>query len=210
MSWCDCLQECVKSKFDCDKEALARRKELNRITSNGAITIVGTNSSNITTYKDLAQHHHRARLYTSSSTTQTTATSSWTEGLPIECLPTKQLNKLLEQSLKFEALVMPDFYATPLGREEHERMFWDTWLGERKLFCWVDIETLFQNATSWNEIVNERMVDHVWTDTDTALWTQARAHREKEKPSTLVPTVYPDQKDIRKIRRAVRKQHTTN
>jgi len=145
--WCDSVKECVmiRKDFNCDKETLARRLELSKITSNGTITIVGTNSSNISTYKALSQHH-----------------GAWTKNLPIRCPSLERLKKLLKQSLDFEELVLPKFHATPLGREGHERLFWETWLGEMKLFCWVDIEKLFQNATSWDEIVNKRMVSHDW------------------------------------------------
>lgn len=57
---------------------------------------------------------------------------------------------------------MPDFFATPLGKDTHQQLFWKVWLGEKKMFCWVDLERLFQNAASWDEIVQERMVNYDW------------------------------------------------
>jgi hypothetical protein len=57
---------------------------------------------------------------------------------------------------------MPKFYATPLGKEEHIRLFWDSWLEQKKLFCWVNTDRLFENVTTWDEILNERMVTYKW------------------------------------------------
>jgi len=33
---------------------------------------------------------------------------------------------------------------------------------EKKKFCWVDIERLFQSAQSWDEIIDHRMVNIDW------------------------------------------------
>jgi hypothetical protein len=60
-----------------------------------------------------------------------------------------QLVRLLQKSLEFEQSVTPDL-----------RLFWDVWLEEKKVFLWIDINRLFQNATSWDEIFNERMVSN--------------------------------------------------
>jgi hypothetical protein len=42
------------------------------------------------------------------------------------------------------------------------QLFWDVWLKERKVVCRVDIERLFQNAQTWDEIINQRMVSVDW------------------------------------------------
>ena len=60
---------------------------------------------------------------------------------------------------------MPEFYALPLEMNEHKQIFWDVWVEEMKSFFWVDIQKLFQNATSWDEIINKRMVKYDWNAT---------------------------------------------
>jgi len=145
--WCDSLQQCSN---DCVDEENALRQELENITSDGKITIIGTNSSNIKTWKDLSDYHTGVQKLT------------WTKSLPIRCLSRKELKEILKRSLELEEMVVPEFYATPLGKDEHERLFWDVWVEEKNLFCWVDIHKLFHNAKSWNEIVNERMVNYDW------------------------------------------------
>jgi hypothetical protein len=133
----------------CAEEEEEIRKMLDKITSGGKISIVGTSSSNITMYKDLSVYHttvHKANPITS---------------LPYICPGKQQLENILKRSLELEKLLLPEFYASPLGEEEHKRLFWDVWLKENK-FCWVDIERLFQNAESWDEIIDHRMVNIDW------------------------------------------------
>lgn len=72
----------------------------------------------------------------------------------------------LQRSLELEKLLMPEFYSSPLGEEEQKRLFWDVWFRERKIFCWVDIERLFQNAQTWDEIISHRMVSVDWGSED--------------------------------------------
>jgi len=148
--WCDSTKEC-STKKQCVKTQNQRRQELDKITSDGKVSIIGTNSSNIASWKDLYHYDSDAQKL------------SWTERLPIQCPSRKELEKLLQKTLDLEELVMPEFYATPLGKDEHERLFWDVWDKEKKLFCWVDIEKLFRNAKSWDEIIHERMVNYDWT-----------------------------------------------
>ena len=126
------------------------RKMLDKITSGGKTSIVGTSSSNITMYKDLSVYHttvHKANPFKS---------------LPYICPGKKQLENILQRSLELEEKLMPEFYASPLGEEEHKRLFWDVWVKEKKKFCWVDIERLFQSAQSWDEIIDHRMVNIDW------------------------------------------------
>jgi len=126
----------------------------NQITNNGTVTIHGTNISKITTWQELATSH-RERLGSNNS-------KAWNQVLPLSCPPKNELEVLLNKSLAFEELVLPDFYNTPLGKEEHIRLFWDTWLGEKNIFCWVNSDQLFRNATTWDEILNERMLTYKW------------------------------------------------
>lgn len=126
------------------------QKLLDQITFEGKNTIVGTNSSNITMFQDLSDYHTGVHRKT------------WTENLPIMCPDRKILEKLLAKSLAYEELVMPEFFASSLGKKEHMRVFWDIWVKQKKLFCWVDTMRLFRGATSWDEIINERMVSFDW------------------------------------------------
>ncbi len=148
--WCDSLRKCKARKEGCNSETKTLRGVLEKITSGGNTTIVGTNTSNITMFRELARYHNEVHNRT------------WTDSLPMVCPQRSQLEQLLEKSLAMEELVMPDFFASPLGKEEHSRIFWNVWLEEKKLFCWVDIDRLFQGATSWDVIINERMVSHDW------------------------------------------------
>ena len=148
--WCDSLRKCKNRKGACNSETKTLRGVLDKITSGGNITIVGTNTSNITMFRELASHHNVFHNRT------------WIDSLPIMCPQRSQLEQLLEKSLAMEELVMPDFFASPLGKEEHSRIFWNVWFQKKKVFCWVDIDRLFQGATSWDVIINERMVSHDW------------------------------------------------
>lgn len=112
--------------------------------------IIGTNSSNIATFRDLSNYHTDVHK------------KVWTDSLPTKCIGKKMLEKLLEKSLAFEEMLMPDFYASSLGKDEHIRLFWDIWLKQKKLFCTVDTARLFQGATSWDDIINKRMVSYDW------------------------------------------------
>ena len=114
--------------------------------------VVGTNSSAVPRmFKDLARYHTEVH------------NATWTRSLPLQCTPRPVLERLLRKSLAFEELIVPDFYVTPPGRVEHERLFWDVWHGQKKMFCWVDLVRLFANATSWEEIIDDRMVNYNWT-----------------------------------------------
>ena len=148
--WCQNLRQCATSNQSCAKDTKQFLKELDQITLGGNNTIVGTSTSNITMFKELSSYHTEVHQ------------KSWTKSLPIICPPRETLEKLLEKSLAMEEVAMPDFYASPLGKEEHTRLFWNVWLRERKKFCWVDTIRLFEGVTSWNEIIDERMVRHDW------------------------------------------------
>jgi len=147
--WCESLKYCEEEQ-KCAKEEEKIQTILDKITSGGTTSIVGTSSSNITMYKDLSDYHGNFDK------------RKPVDSLPYLCPEKKQLKKILQRSLQLEKLLMPEFYESPLGEKEHTRLFWDVWLKERKLFCWVDIERLFQNAQTWDEIINQRMVSVDW------------------------------------------------
>lgn len=147
--WCDAVKRCLTEK-KCNENTKLRQKRLDAIGLGRNAKIIGTNSSNVATFRDLSNYHvdvHKKR---------------WTDNLPIKCVGKTLLEELLQKSLAFEEMVMPDFYASSLGKDEHIRLFWDVWLKEKKHFCTVDTARLFQGATSWDEIINERMVSSDW------------------------------------------------
>jgi len=80
--------------------------------------------------------------------------------LPLLCPSQSQLQIFLDKSLRFEELIMPSFSLTALGKEEHIRSFWE--LANKKEFCWLDIERLFQNASSWEDLLHKRLVIDKW------------------------------------------------
>ena len=112
----------------------------------------------------------------------TTTTTTTTMIFPLLCPTNLQLETFLVKSLQFEQLVMPEFYNTHLGEVEHNKSFWKMAGGNNKNgaddeddaqqqsstennpFCWIDIETLFGKASSWEEVLNERMTifDNSW------------------------------------------------
>merc|ERR1712176_889704 len=65
------------------------------------------------------------------------------KNLPLLCPPRSELQSLLDKSWRFEELVVPGFFATNLGREEHIRTFWSS-VDEKKPYCWLDVQRLFQ------------------------------------------------------------------
>ena len=148
--WCDDLSICSKDLIECNNHIKKREAALNRITLNGNKTILGTNPSNITMFQDLSDYHTQVHK------------KSWTTSLPILCPPKDTLEKLLNKSLALEEVAMPEFYHSPMGREKHIELFWGKWLRDKKIFCWVDILRLFEGVTTWDEIVNERMVTYDW------------------------------------------------
>ena len=148
--WCERVLECSQSKKQCYSETKKMEADLHQITRNGTKTIVRTNSSNIKNFRDLANYHTEVLK------------QSWTTSLPILCPSNDFLHRFLNKSLALEERAMPEFYRSPLGKEKHVQLFWGKWLQEKKLFCWVDLFRLFEGATSWDEILHERMVNYDW------------------------------------------------
>ena len=147
--WCDAVQSCKRKKA-CKEKTKVFQKRLHQLELGSDNKIIGTDSSNIATFRDLSNYHTGVHK------------KIWTDSLPTKCIEKNMLEKLLEKSLAFEEMLMPDFYASSLGKDEHTRLFWDVWLKKKKLFCTVDTARLFQGATSWDQIINERMVSYDW------------------------------------------------
>ena len=72
--------------------------------------------------------------------------------LPLLCPSQEELEALLEKSLEFEKLIMPDLFEMPHGEEEHRSTYWKL-AKEERTFCWVDTETLLNNKTSWKQVL---------------------------------------------------------
>ena len=153
MTWCDSHYECMPPHA-CRNRRMENERVVEQIihlNTTAISKVVGTKSkSAIRNYKELSRYHTMVH------------NSTWIHSLPIVCPSEDLLAVLLRKSLELEERILPDFYATPMGKAEHERVFWDVWLEEKKLFCWVDIFRLFQNATTWEEIIDDRMVNHRW------------------------------------------------
>jgi len=147
--WCTDVKLCVGNQTDCDEIAKTRHEELQKINPGGNITIVPQGTS-IKTWKDLSDYHAGAKKLT------------WFKTMPVACPSTKWLETYLNKSLEFEELAMPEFYASPLGNKEHRRLYWDVWVKEKKLLCHVNITSLFHNVKSWDEIINDRIINYNW------------------------------------------------
>ena len=148
--WCESLSKCMDDLKQCISQTQVLEDALKKITFNGTKTILKMNTRNITTFQDLSDYHTKVHK------------KSWTTSLPILCPRKEILDSILKQSLALEEMVMPEFYRSPLGKEKHVELFWGKWLQKKKIFCWVDLLRLFEGATSWDEIVNERMVNYDW------------------------------------------------
>lgn len=73
--------------------------------------------------------------------------------LPLLCPSQPLLEHLLNKSLKFEETMVPNLYASPEGEAEHRRSFWQL-ANDRKEFCDVDYDRLFENARSLDQILS--------------------------------------------------------
>jgi len=101
--------------------------------------------SNRTRYEmtqDLKRHHHSAGL----------------DRMPVKCPHRVLLEKLLEKSLAFERLIMPDFSTTPEGEAMHKRDFW----AMEKQYCTVDVDALLAGKSHWNEVVEAMQTTKEW------------------------------------------------
>ena len=150
-SWCEVYHTCVGGDY-CETEESQRNQQgwysqLDESDKRNNITVTGTSSSTIPrSLRDLSDYHVNVQ------------NATWTRNLPLLCYNDEFLSRLLQKSLDFEELVMPDYYKTPLGKAEHERLFWDVWHGEKRMFCWIDLFRLFENTTSWEDVIDDRMV----------------------------------------------------
>jgi len=146
--WCESKHKCMakdtksKTKRKCRKRNIIQDER----TQNSNMTDMST----INTWQKLAQYHTE------------TLGMNWKQNLPLLCPPREELEVLLNKSLAFEELILPEFYNTPLGKDEHIRLFWDNWVKQKKTYCWVDTDRLFQDATSWVQILHDRMVINTW------------------------------------------------
>ena len=171
--WCESTVQCRKDPGDCQrnvndlrKQKWRRRLPGEQSESNVTTTLVGTNSTDVPrVYRDLSRYHADKLDESGSGRT-------WMESLPLRCLSERRLNALLRKSLELEEIVTGSgLYAPPSSpppprwgnkTDDHERVFWDVWHGEQKLFCWIDLYRLFVNATSWQDIIDDKMVRHDW------------------------------------------------
>ena len=86
--------------------------------------------------------------------------------LPLLCPTRKRLEQLLLMSLRLEQSILPDFYNSTLGKEALVTDFWISAdhgrISEQNQFCSVNIPELFGAATSWEEVLTERMTIQSW------------------------------------------------
>ena len=111
----------------------------------------------------IASHHARLVIahHNGSLSASTSSLSNIMLRLPLLCPPRNELEMLLNKSLAFEQKVMPKFYNSPLGKEKHIQKFWEM-VDKKKVFCHVDTDKLFQNVSSWEQVLNERLAISKW------------------------------------------------
>jgi len=81
--------------------------------------------------------------------------------LPLLCPTQAMLEKLLQKSLAFEQMILPDFFASDRGEAEHNKSFW-IMAHERKEFCDVNTKKLLKGQSSWIGVLNS-MTFKNWT-----------------------------------------------
>jgi hypothetical protein len=75
---------------------------------------------------------------------------SWID-LPLKCPTAMELEGLLNISLAKEKDLLPDFFRD--REDEHRSSFWRV-ANEKKAFCSVDLESLFRNKDSWQDVLD--------------------------------------------------------
>jgi len=83
--------------------------------------------------------------------------------MPLVCPTKEMLEELLEKSLEFEIMILPDFGKSDRGRAEHIKSFWEM-ANERREFCDVDTEKLLESQSSWMGVLNKTTFKN-WTIT---------------------------------------------
>jgi len=81
--------------------------------------------------------------------------------LPLRCPTQSMLEYLLKKSLAFEQMMVPEFFASDLGKAEHNQSFWKM-ANERREFCDVSTEKLLEGESSWNGVL-KRATFKNWT-----------------------------------------------
>ena len=85
-----------------------------------------------------------------------------TRHLPLVCPTKTQLQPLLEKTIKLEQLIVPGFFRHPLlGKEALITSFWKL-VNDKKSFCELDLDRLFQNTTSWDDLLQNRLTIKEW------------------------------------------------
>jgi len=72
--------------------------------------------------------------------------------LPLICPRRIELEKLLDKSLKFEALMVPDFFKSDKGESMHRNSFWKM-VDEKKELCNVNVDELLKGKKSWGDVL---------------------------------------------------------
>ena len=127
----------------------------------------------IWTWEKLEQYHKEVILKKKKKETYTTGTDSTSSSsLPLLCPSKDELQILLDKSLRFEELVMPTINNNNNNNnsnkhsvleiesqqvQQHSNWFWNIMVKKKKTFCWIDIDKLFHNVSSWEQLLNERL-----------------------------------------------------
>jgi hypothetical protein len=124
-----------------------------------------SNPSYIYTWEDLQEYHHTIITTQTQiiNTNNTNTNGTTTNLLPLVCPSKKKLDTLLKESLSFEKLIMSESFIEDniLGEQKHIADFWKL-ADTNGAFCYIDINTLFGNATTWEQFLKERMIITSW------------------------------------------------
>jgi hypothetical protein len=128
----------------------------NSSDNNDDIRIINSKYKDSKNFSDISTHHpittQRIRARNHLIDYHTKTLNKTFSDFPLMCPSKDQLQQLLDKSLKFEKMVLPEFDKTPLGEEKHIRDFWNSHQTELT-YCWVDIGQLFKDVNSWDEVL---------------------------------------------------------
>jgi len=115
-----------------------------------------SDTKRIAARNELADYHEALLANTNSTKT------SIMMRLPLVCPPLYELEELLNKSLAFEQKIMDsDFYLSPIGKDAHTQQFWEM-VNEKKLFCRVDTDRLFETVSSFEQALEQRLNIDEW------------------------------------------------
>jgi hypothetical protein len=86
---------------------------------------------------------------------QETTLSMTTQDFPMTCMSRDQADIFLDMSLRMEKEVLPDYYASANGEEQHRQGFEKSF--QRNRFCNVDVAAVVEDDSSLRDFVSMKL-----------------------------------------------------